>query len=472
MTRDGRRRKRSLPKAPTGITGLDEITGGGLPRKRATLVCGGPGSGKTLLATQFLAHGALEHGEPGVFMSFEERPEELAENSRSVGVDLQDLAARKLLLLDYVHVDRSEIVESGGYDLDGLFIRLGYAIKTIGAKRVVLDTIEMLFSGLSDAFALRAELQRLFQWLKARGVTSIVTGERVGNGLTRHGLEEYLTDCVILLDQRVTEKQATRRLRILKYRGSAHGNNEFPFLIGDQGLSVVPITSLRLDYPAPTENISTGVAGLDEMLGNKGFFRGDSVLVSGTAGTSKTSLMAHFADATCRRGERCLYFAFEESMNQITRNMRSIGIDLEPWLRRGLLRVHAQRPTAYGLEAHLAAMYELIDHWLPNVVVVDPVTSLVAVGSQLEVKLMLARFIDFLKSRQITVAFTSLTDAGGPPERTDVGVSSLMDVWMLLENLEARGERTRGIQIVKARGVAHSSQVREFALTHRGLALQ
>jgi circadian clock protein KaiC len=472
MTRDRRRRKRSLPKAPTGITGLDEITGGGLPRKRATLVCGGPGCGKTLLATQFLAHGALEHGEPGVFMSFEERPEELAENSRSIGVDLEDLRARKLLLLDYVHVDRSEIVESGGYDLDGLFIRLGHAIKTIGAKRVVLDTIEMLFSGLSDAFALRAELQRLFQWLKAKGVTTIVTGERVGNGLTRHGLEEYLTDCVILLDQRVTEKQATRRLRILKYRGSAHGNNEFPFLIGDQGLSVVPITSLRLDYPAPTENISTGVAGLDGMFGNKGYFRGDSVLVSGTAGTGKSSLAAHFADATCRRGERCLYFAFEESMNQIARNMRSIGIELDPWLRRGLLRVHAQRPTAYGLEAHLAAMYELIDHWLPKVVVLDPVTSLIAVGSEHEVKLMLARFIDFMKSRQITVLFTSLTDTGGPAERTDVGVSSLMDVWMLLRNLEARGERTRGIQIVKARGVAHSSQVREFALTDRGLALQ
>jgi len=486
MTGDGRRRKpgprrragaparrRSglLSKAPTGIGGLDEITGGGLPRKRATLVCGGPGSGKTLLATQFLAHGALEHGEPGVFMSFEERPEELAENSRAVGVDLQDLVARGLLLLDYVHIDRSEIVESGGYDLDGLFIRLGHAIDTIRAKRVVLDTIEMLFSGLSDAFALRAELQRLFQWLKAKGVTTIVTGERVGAGLTRHGLEEYLTDCVILLDQRVTEKQATRRLRILKYRGSAHGNNEFPFLIGDHGLSVVAITSLRLDYQASTERVSTGVAGLDEMFGNRGYFRGDSVLVSGTAGTGKSSLAAHFADAACRRGERCLYFPFEESMNQIIRNMRSIGIDLEPWVRRGLLQVHAQRPTAYGLEGHLMATHELIDHWLPNVVVVDPLTSLVAVGSEHEVKLMLARLIDFMKSRQITVLFTSLTDAGGSAERTDVGVSSVMDVWMLLGNLEDKGERTRGIEIVKARGIAHSSQVRKFGLTDRGLVL-
>jgi len=298
-----------------------------------------------------------------------------------------------------------------------------------------------------------------------------VTGERVGAGLTRHGLEEYLTDCVILLDQRVTEKQATRRLRILKYRGSAHGNNEFPFLIGDHGLSVVAITSLRLDYQASTERASTGVAGLDEMFGNRGYFRGDSVLVSGTAGTGKSSLAAHFADAACRRGERCLYFAFEESMNQIIRNMRSIGIDLEPWVRRGLLQVHAQRPTAYGLEGHLMAMHELIDHWLPNVVVVDPLTSLVAVGSEHEVKLMLARLIDFMKSRQITVLFTSLTDAGGSAERTDVGVSSVMDVWMLLGNLEDKGERTRGIEIVKARGIAHSSQVRKFGLTDRGLVL-
>jgi circadian clock protein KaiC len=466
-----RRGKRSLPKAPTGIIGLDEVTNGGLPSKRVTLVSGGPGSGKTLLATQFLVHGALEQDEPGVFMSFEESPEELIQNSRSAGLELKELSARGQLLLDYVHLDRGEVVESGDYDLDGLFIRLGHAIETIGAKRVVLDTIEMLFSGLSHAFALRAELHRLFQWLKSKGMTTIVTGERTGNGLTRHGLEEYITDCVILLDQRVMEQQATRRLRILKYRGSPHGNNEFPFLIDDRGISVLPITSLGLDYPASTEHVSTGVAGLDEMLASKGYFRGNSVLVSGTAGTGKSSLAAHFADAAGRRGERCLYFAFEESMSQISRNMRSIGIDLEPWVRRGLLRVHARRPTAKGLEAHLVEMHRLIDDWQPHMIVMDPISNLVAAGSALEVKMMLARLIDFMKSRQITALFTSLTDAAGPAERTDLGVSSLMDVWMLLENLEAEGERNRGIQIVKARGVAHSNQVREFVLTDHGLTL-
>jgi len=466
-----RRGKGSLSKAPTGIAGLDEITNGGLPCTRATLVCGGPGAGKTLLATQFLAHGALAHAEPGVFMSFEESPEELTANSRSVGFDLKELSARRQLLVDYVHLDRNEVVESGGYDLDGLFIRLGHAIESVGAKRVVLDTIEMLFSGLSDAFALRSELHRLFRWLKTKGVTTIVTGERTGVGLTRHGLEEYLTDCVILLDQRVTEGEATRRLRILKYRGSAHGNNEFPFLIDDQGISVLPITSLRLEHEASTERVSTGVAGLDEMLGTKGYFRGNSVLVSGTAGTGKSSLAAHFADAACRRGERCLYFAFEESTNQIMRNMRSIGIDLGPWVDRGLLRVHARRPTAQGLEAHLVAMHRLIEEWRPHVAVMDPVSNLVAVGSELEVKTMLARLIDFMKSRQIATLFTSLTDAGGAAERTDIGVSSLMDVWILLGNREANSERSRAIQIVKARGIAHSNQVREFVLTDHGLTL-
>jgi len=464
-------RKRSLSKAPTGIAGLDEITHGGLPRNRATLVCGGPGSGKTLLGTQFLAHGALEHDEPGVFLSFEEPPDELAENSLSIGFDLKELSARGKLLLDYVRLDRSQIVESGEYDLDGLFIRLGHAIDTIGAKRVVLDTIEMLFSGLSDAFALRAELHRLFQWLKTKGVTTVVTGERTGASLTRHGLEEYLTDCVILLDQRVAEKQVTRRLRIIKYRGSGHGINEFPLVIDDQGIAVLPITSLRLEYAAPTEHVSSGIAALDEMLGKKGYFRGSSVLVSGTAGSGKSSVAAHFVDAACRRGERSLYFAFEESPNQITRNMRSVGIDLEPWVHQGLLHIHAQRPTAYGLEAHLVAMYRLIDQWQPHVVVTDPVTALMSVGSELEVKMMLARLIDFMKSRQITTLFTSLTDAGGAAERTDIGVSSLMDTWILLANLEANGERNRGIQIVKARGIAQSNQVREFALTDQGVAL-
>ena len=460
-----------LAKARTGIPGLDEITNGGLPRGRPTLVCGGAGCGKTLLALEFLVRGALEFGEPGVFLSFEETPEELVANAHSLGFDLQRLSARRRLLLDYVHLERNELIESGEYDLEGLFVRLNHAIDTIGAKRVVLDTIERLFSGLSNAFVLRAELDRLFRWLKAKRVTAIVTGEREGERLTRHGLEEYVSDCVILLDQRVMEQSATRRLRILKYRGSAHGGNEMPFLIDDHGVSVLPITSLGLSHQASTAHVSTGVAGLDAMFARKGYFRGNSVLVSGTAGTCKSSLAAHFVGAACRRGERCLYFAFEESPTQIARNMRSIGIDLEQWMRRGLLRVHAARPTALGLEAHLVAMHRLIDDWQPRLVVVDPVTNLIAVGSDIEVKAMLARLIDFMKLRQITALFTSLTQGGEAAEGTDLGVSSLMDVWMLLANLEANGERNRSIQIVKARGMAHSNQVREFVMTDRGFSM-
>ena len=463
--------RHSLAKAPTGIAGLDEITNGGLPRGRPTLVCGGAGCGKTLLAMEFLVRGALEYGEPGVFISFEETPEELVTNGRSVGFDLQRLSARRRLLLDYVHVERNDIVESGEYDLEGLFVRLGHAIDSIRAKRVVLDTIERLFSGLSDAFLVRAELDRLFRWLKTKQVTAVVTGEREGEHLTRHGLEEYVSDCVIVLDQRVMDQSATRRLRILKYRGSAHGGNEMPFLIDDHGVSVLPITSLGLTHRASTAHLSTGIAGLDAMFGRKGYFRGNSVLVSGTAGTGKSSLASHFVEAACRRGERCLYLAFEESPAQITRNMRSIGIDLERWMRQGLLRIHARRPTALGLEAHLVATHRLIDDWRPRVVVMDPVTNMIAVGSETEVKAMLARLIDFMKLRQITALFTSLTEGGGAAERTDLGVSSLMDVWMLLGNMEANGERNRTIQVIKARGMAHSNQVREFLMTAGGITL-
>ena len=463
--------RRSLAKAPTGIPGLDEITNGGLPRGRPTLVCGGAGCGKTLLAMEFLVRGALDYDEPGVFMSFEETAEDLVENARSLGFDLERLSARRRLLLDHVSLERNQLTETGEYDLEGLFIRLGHAIDSIHAKRVVLDTIELLFSGLSDPSALRAELARLFRWLKKKRVTAIVTGERAGDHLTRHGLEEFVSDCVILLDQRVTEQSATRRLRILKYRGSAHGGNEMPFLIDDHGVSVLPITSLGLSHQASTAHVSSGVTGLDGMFAKNGYFRGNSVLASGTAGTGKSSLAVHFAAAACRRGERCLYFAFEESPSQITRNMRSIGVDLEPLIRRSLLRVHAERPTALGLEAHLVAMHRLIDEWQPRTVVVDPVTNLIAVGSEVEVKAMLARLIDFMKLRQITAFFTSLTEGGGAAERTDLGVSSLMDVWMLLGNLEANGERNRTIQIVKARGMAHSNQIREFLMTDDGIRL-
>lgn len=460
-----------VPKSPTGIQGLDEITGGGLPRGRPTLVCGGPGCGKTILSMEFLINGARQFDEPGVFLSFEESIDDLAVNFASLGLDPRPLAASKKLSLDYVRVEPNEIQETGGYDLDGLFIRLEHAIDSVGAKRVVLDTIETLFSGLSDTRTLRAELRRLFDWLKSKGVTAIVTGERGESGMTRHGLEEYITDCVILLDHRVVDQNATRRLRVVKYRGSTHGANESPFFIDESGLSVLPITSLGLQHRVSPGRLSTGVLDLDDMLGGKGYFRGSSILASGGAGTGKTSLAGYFAEAACRRRESALYFAFEESAAQIVRNLRSIGLNLDPWLRKGLLQIHAARPTTSGLEGHLSAMHRLIEEKKPRVVVVDPISNLISVGTSLEVKAMLARLIDFMKVKEMTALFTSLTIDDSHPEGADVGISSFMDTWLVLRNLEVNGERTRTLDVVKSRGMAHSNQVREFVLTSEGLKL-
>jgi circadian clock protein KaiC len=466
------RKGRSLPKAPTGIEGLDEITGGGLPRGRASLVCGSAGCGKTLLAAEFLVRGATEFGEPGVFLAFEETAEELAENVRSLGFDLKALTRQKKLVVDYVHIERSEIEETGEYDLEGLFIRLTHAIDSVRAQRVVLDTIEALFGGLDNQAILRSELRRLFRWLKEKGVTALITGERGEGTLTRHGLEEYISDCVIMLDHRVTEQLSTRRLRIVKYRGTVHGTNEYPFLIDESGISVLPVTSIGLDHEASQERISTGVAGLDAMLGGAGVYRGSSVLITGTAGTGKTSLAAHFADATCRRGERCLYFAFEESKGQLIRNMRSIGLDLRPWLKRKLLFFHATRPTAYGLETHLVALHKLVSAFRPRVVIVDPITTFTDAGSSAEAESMLMRLIDFLKRQQSTAVFTSLTHGGNPMEQSQVAISSLIDTWLLLRDIELGGERNRAVYVLKSRGMAHSNQIREFLLTDHGVALR
>ncbi len=461
----------SLPKTRTGITGLDEITEGGLPKGRPSLVCGGAGCGKTLLAMEFLVRGATQFNEPGVFMAFEESEPELVQNVASLGFDLRRLVAQKKVVLDYVRLERSEIEETGAYDLQGLFIRLGHAIDSIGAKRVVLDTIEALFAGLPNEAILRAELRRLFAWLKTKGVTAIITGERGNGALSRHGLEEYVADCVIMLDHRITEQVSTRRLRIVKYRGSLHGTNEYPFLIGNSGFSVLPITSLGLRHGASLQRVSSGVARLDAMLGGKGYFRGSTVLVSGTAGSGKTSLAAAFARAACRRGERVLYFAFEESPEQILRNMRSIGIDLSPWVRKGLLHFHAARPNLCGLETHLACMQGEIEKLQPRIVITDPITNLISVGTQLEVQAMLARLVDLLKTRQITALLTSLTAGGNASEQSEVGISSLMDTWLLLRNLEYSGERNRGLYVLKSRGMAHSNQVREFRLSGDGVDL-
>ncbi|HSS78931.1 MAG TPA: circadian clock protein KaiC, partial [Thermoanaerobaculia bacterium] len=408
--------------------------------------------------------------EPGVFMSFEEGVEELTQNVRSLGFDLDDLAARNLLGIDYVHVERSEIEETGEYDLDGLFIRLGYAIDSIGARRVVLDTLEALFSTLTNTGILRAELRRLFRWLKDKGVTAVITGERGDGALTRYGLEEYISDCVILLDHRVNEQLAIRRLRVVKYRGSLHGTNEYPFIIDERGIEVLPITSLGLDHEVSTERVSTGVPALDGMLGGQGYFRGSSVLISGGAGTGKSSLAAHFVAAACGRGERSMYLAFEESSRQIVRNMRSLGLDLEPWAQQGLLRFHAARPTLHGLERHLVLIHKAIREFQPQIVVLDPVTNFLSVGSGEDVKSMLMRLIDFLKMQRITLLLTSLSQ-GSEAESTDVGISSLIDTWMLVRQIEIGGERNRGLYVLKSRGMAHSNQVRELILSDRGIDL-
>lgn len=461
-----------LPKAPTGIQGLDEITGGGLPRGRPTLVCGGAGCGKTLLSMEFLVRGATEFAEPGVFIAFEESAEELTQNVASLGFDLDDLVAQQQLALDFVEIEPGSLEETGDFDLSGLFIRLGYAIDSIGAKRVVLDTIETIFSGLPNPAILRAELRRLFRWLKDKGVTAIVTGERGDGQLTRQGLEEYVSDCVITLAQHQREQIWTRRLRIVKYRGSSHGTDDYPFLIDDDGIAVTPITSVHLDHAISTERISTGIARLDTMLGGDGYFRGSSVLISGTAGTGKSSLSGHFAAATCTRGERALYFAFEESPAQIQRNLSAIGLDLAHWVQQGLLRFHATRPTFAGLEMHLTTVHRAVNQFAPSVVILDPLNSFISGDNAVEVKGMLTRLIDFLKSRQITALFTSLTAGGDALEQTDSAISSLIDTWVLLTAVNSGGERNRALSILKSRGMAHSNQTREFLITNHGIELR
>jgi circadian clock protein KaiC len=464
--------EKQLEKTPTGIDGLDDITDGGLPKGRPTLVIGSAGSGKTLMSMEFLARGAQMYDEPGVFMAFEETEEDLVKNFDSLGFDLDGLTAENKLAIDYVHIDRSEIEETGEYDLEGLFIRLGLAIDSIGAKRVALDTLEVLFSGFQNEAILRSELRRLFRWIKDKGVTAIVTGERGEASLTRYGLEEYVADCVILLDNRMEAQIATRRLRIIKYRGSKHGTNEYPFLIEENGISVLPITSLGLKHEVSSERISTGVKRLDTMLGGQGYYRGTTVLISGTAGTGKTSFAAQFARAACDRGERCLYFAFEESPSQIIRNMRSIGIDLQPHIDSGLMQISASRPMAYGLEMHLISMRRLIDRFEPTIVIIDPISNLTNVGTEADVKFTLTKLVDYLKLKNITALCTSLVEHENIEGINAQGISSLMDTWVNLRFFENNNERNRGISVIKSRGMEHSNQIREYLLTDHGVELQ
>ncbi|GGF06032.1 circadian clock protein KaiC [Flavobacterium limi] len=462
-----------FPKAPTGVDGLDEITNGGFPKGRPTLICGGAGCGKTLLSMQFLIKGITEYNEPGVFMSFEEPSEDLTLNVKSLGFDLEKLKADKKLVVDHVRVERSEIEEAGEYDLDGLFIRLGHAIDSIKATRVVLDTIESLFAGLDNQAILRAELRRLFHWLKAKGVTAIITGERGESTLTRQGLEEYVSDCVIVLDHRVIEQVSTRRLRIVKYRGSTHGTNEYPFLIDSDGISVLPITSLKLDNEVSSEVVSTGVPGLDSMFIGGGFYRGSNILVSGTAGTAKTTIGCYFATEQCKKKENTIYFAFEESPQQLIRNMKSVGVNLQKYLDNGTLQIHSSRPSLNGLELHLLTLRKLIKEFKPTTIVIDPISNLISVGSEHEVRSMLVRLIDMLKVNNITALFTSLSKQtdNSRPDLAEESVSSLVDTWITVRDMEGIGERNRGVFIVKSRGMGHSNQVREFVINEKGIEL-
>ena len=460
----------ALRKAATGISGLDEVTSGGLPLGRPTLVCGPAGCGKTLLAMEFLVRGITEFGEPGVFVAFEETVGELVENVVSMGFDLQKLQDDGLLVMEHVALSRSELKETGSWDLEGLFIRIGAAIDQVGAKRVVLDTIETLYGAFDDASILRSELRRLFNWLKQRGVTAVITGERGDGALTRHGIEEYVSDCVIVLDHRVSEQTSTRRLRVLKYRGTLHGTNEYPFLIGSAGVSVLPITSLGLQHSVSNERVSSGVASLDEMLGGEGLYRGSSVLVSGTAGTGKSTLAAQFCAAACGRGERALYFAFEESEAQIVRNMTSVGIDLAHWVEAGLLQFRCIRPSLLGLEAHLASMQQLVSDFVPDVVAMDPISDLLYAGGGEEVSAMLTRQVDYLKSRGVTALFTSLNTVRDA-ENSEQRIGSLIDTWIIAKLVEGDGERSRVLYVLKSRGMSHSHEIREFVLSERGLEL-
>ncbi len=463
---------RNLPKVMTGIQGLDEVTFGGLPKGRPTLVCGGAGCGKTVFAMEFLCRGAAQYNEPGVFMAFEEKEKDLSENFASLGFDLPALVKAKKIAIDHVRIERNEIEETGEYDLEGLFVRLSSAIDSIGAKRVVLDTIEALFSGFSNQTILRAELRRLFSWLKDKGITAIITGEKGEHQLTKHGLEEYVADCVIFLDNRANEQRTTRRMKIIKYRGSKHGTSEFPFLIGEKGISVFPVTSLLLTSKSYQDRVSTGIKELDEMLDNKGFFRGTAVLISGSAGSGKTSIAAQFTDSICRSGKKALFFSFEESQDQILRNMRSIGLDLKKWVDKGLLMFISNRGSFCGLEEHLVLAHKVIDEFKTDVVIMDPITTLLQAGTLDEAKAMLARLLDFVKNNGTTLLATDLTVKGGEEEATEIGISSLCDVWIKL-TMEKEGRiKQRLINILKSRGMKHSHEVRNLVISDKGLSIK
>jgi circadian clock protein KaiC len=459
-----------LPKAPTGIAGFDEVTLGGLPVGRPSLICGAAGCGKTLFAVTFLVNGATLYDEPGVFMSFEERGADLAANVRSLGYDLDSLVAAGRLVIDHVELGRGEIQENGDYDLDGLFARLDFAVRSVGAKRVALDTIETLFGGLSNPHVLRSELYRLFGWLRDHGLTAVITGERgASDTLTRQGLEEYVSDFVAVFDNRIQNQRTTRRMFIVKYRGSQHGADEYPFLIDHAGIKLLPASATLLHRPASDEIIPSGIPDLDAMFDHRGWYRGSSILVSGVAGSGKTTFGFIFVDAACARGERCMFFGLEEGTEENCRNARSVGVDLRRWVDNGLLRLEASRPCHYGLETHLMRIHRDLDSFQPSVVVIDPISAFR--GPETDVHMALLRMVNLLKSRGITALFTSLQAAGPMVSSADHDLSALMDTWIRLLDVKADGARSNELYIIKSRGMGHSKQVREYRVTGRGVRL-
>ena len=462
-----------LHKCLTGIKGFDEVTEGGLPKNRITLISGGAGSGKTLFGIDFLINGALNYKEHGVFMSFEETPDELYKDVASLNLDLKLLVSQKKIALEHVVLERKDVQEKD-FNLEGLLIRLEHAIESVNAKRVVLDSIESLFAGITDNGILRLEIKRLFGWLKEKQVTAIVTGEPGQDSYTHHGMEQYISDCIILLDNRVDEEVSVRRIRVVKYRGSNHGTNEYPFVIDDDGLSVIPITSAGLDQPGTAKRVSTGISSLDKLFKGVGYTKGSTILTSGTAGTGKTSLAAAFAIETCKRGERCLFLSYEESAGQLTQNMKSIGFNFEPLIKKGLLKIVSTRPTFFGLEKHLLDLYKTIEEFKPKSVVIDPLTSLIGEGSPREVRSMITRMIDVLKTQGITGFFTSLVSSTAQNDTSgEIGVSSLIDTWIVVRELEEEvgKKRIRGLYIVKSRGTGHSSDIHKLILSDDGISL-
>jgi len=459
---------KTIPKTATGIPGLDQILNGGLPKGRVTLVVGNSGTGKTLLGIEFLVNGIRQHDENAILVTFEESASKVTENVSSLGFDLNNLQDDGKLTVMAFKVDLPE-KNRGYFDFSPLLVLLEEAIVCIGAKRVVLDTIELLFGAYSDQTTARIELVKLMRWLEDRGVTAIITGESGNNALTRFGIEEYVSDCVIVLDHRVREEISTRLLRVMKYRGSVHGTNEYPFLIAKNGFIVLPVSSLSLDYAVSRERVSVGVPELDEMLSG-GPYRGSTTLVTGVSGTGKTSVAMSMVNAACARGERSLVLLYEESAFQLERDMGSIGINLKRWTDSGMLKIWASRPLEYGLENHLAIFINMLESFKPAIVAIDGLTAFSRGGFDPDVFIFITRKIGILKARGITTVLTTLKK-DVEDESSSLHISSLTDTGILLRNIEKNGERNRLLAVTKSRGTAHSNQLREFTLSSDGIRL-